>query len=72
MQVCISFAEFVHTPFRKRKKIYLIRKAGYLGNYAAGWLAVYRYGKQISPSSIHKCAAFGELVLLERERRVKL
>lgn len=48
MQVCISFAEFVHTPFRKRKKIYLIRKAGYLGNYAAGWLAVYRYGKQIS------------------------
>lgn len=50
----------------------MIRKAGYLGNYAAGWLAVYRYGKQISPSSIHKCAAFGELVLLERERRVKL
>jgi len=51
----------------KEKKNYLIRKAGYLGNYAAGWLAVYRYGKQISPSSIHKCAAFGELVLLERE-----
>ena len=34
MQVCISFAEFVHTPFRKKK--YLIRKAGYLGNYAVG------------------------------------